>query len=171
MEIILTEYSGLYFYSALLQANAAIIALIGLYTIFRIQAAYTTIESLKSFLLAEHSGIREDALLFDSMNFKEKTEEIKKYTANDGLSKAYRRWHGQNRLIIKNKRGIIFPTILLGVALIADSFFLFITPTLHSNSPTQELICGYINLSYEIFVIIVISWKIISLVLLEEKDS
>ena len=164
MEIIFTDSSGLYFYSALLQANAAIIALIGLYTIFRIQVAYTTIESLKAFLLAEHSGIRDSALRFDSMDFKEKTEQIKKYTGDDSLSKAYRRWHNQIELISQHKRGIIFPTVLLGIALVSDSIFLFLTSSLHHSDINIEINWAIANLIYEIFLVIVISYRVIKLV-------
>ncbi len=58
MEIVFTENTSLYFYSALLQANAAIIALVGLYTIFHLQNVNSTIEIIKSSLVNENPRIR-----------------------------------------------------------------------------------------------------------------
>lgn len=86
MEIVFNDSTSLYFYSALLQANAAIIALIGLYTTFRIQSAYSSIESIKNYFLAGNQNIRDFGIEFEERTYDEKKRYLneKKLTNLEG---------------------------------------------------------------------------------------
>lgn len=123
MEIIFTESTALYFYSALLQANAAMIALIGLYTTFRLQSAYSNIDSAKSYFFASNETIRNFGLEFEEKSYAEKEKYIKNNPATNITNKRLHWWFRNLQLIKELKRGVILPTILLGIALISDSVF------------------------------------------------
>ena len=78
--------TGLYLFSALLQANAAIIAIVGVFGIFRIQSLQSKIEYIKQVLLqpgGRHSGDGMRSISvheFDELTIGEKEEN---FTKND----------------------------------------------------------------------------------------
>jgi len=171
LEIIFTESTGLYFYSALLQANAAIIALVGLYTTFRIQSAYSNIESIKNYFLAGNQNIRDFGIEFEEKTYAEKRSYLYDMEFTNLERKQLKRWFDNLTLINTLKRGIIVPTILLAVALISDSFFLFYSTSLHQHCPNIEITWAMVNLSYEIILVIVISFKVIKLIYVKSTSD
>jgi len=172
MEIIFTNSTGLYFYSALLQANAALVAIIGLYTIFRIQSINSIIESIKSSLIAEGSSFRKEVTKFDTMNLNDKKKRVKEvFTDTTGISLAYRRWLKLELLNSDYKKSMVYPAILFGSAIILNAMLLFLSSSIHLYNSTIEIICAAIVLIYEIVLIIIISRKMIQLTLDEQENE
>jgi hypothetical protein len=161
MESFFTENTTLYFYSALLQSNAAIIALVGLYRIFKIQSLQSRIQTIITSLIAAgaHGLVREFEIAND--------EDRKKYI-EDRKSKDYYRslssWMILLTQIKELRTGIILPTVLLTIALISDVIFLLFSSALHIYSPMLELVFAVMNLAYEILILIIISKGIIKII-------
>jgi hypothetical protein len=172
MEIIFTDATGLYLYSALLQANAALLALIGLYIVFRLQSINSRIDSLKSSLFAEGTQFGGDAVRFDSMTLERKVKWIDKLGKdNSWIKLTYLRWLDLYLISKQFKRGVIIPTLLIGVAICLNALFLFRSSSLHINYPSQEICCAFVNLGYELLVVSIVSWKAILLVWKADKDE
>jgi len=162
MDIIFSENTGLYLYSALLQANAAIITLVGFFSIFTIQSIHSKINTIQSSFIAIGHGNK--IRWFDGLNLKDKEIETQKMIDEDYFI-SYNRWVINLKQIKKVKYGIILPTLLLGIALISDIIFLFLSSSLHEKYPDSEIYYAFINSAYEIIIIIVISYKILSMIL------
>jgi len=171
MEIYFSESTGLYFYSALLQANAAIIAVIGIYIIFQIQGAQSTITSLRSFFMVGNPNIRSMGLEFDSKTLSQKKIEVRDNDTNTPEKLALLKWYLNEKRARDLKRKIITPTILFLIALSTDCICLFFSSTIHSVYIDREIIIASINLLYELFLLIYISSFIIKIMKFEIEES
>jgi len=171
MDIYFSDSTGLYFYSALLQANAAIIALIGLYTTFRIQSANSNVESFRNYFLAGNDVLRDLGFRFDEMTLKRKQNNLSLDTSTGIEHRIFQRWYDNLILINKFKIGIILPTTLIAIALISDSIFLFLTTSLHTLDTNIEIKWAVLNLIYQIILVIVISYRVIKLVTLKSSTD
>ncbi len=54
--MIFSESTGFYSYSSLLQANAAILSILGIFTIFRVQSFQSAIETIKNSFILSRDG-------------------------------------------------------------------------------------------------------------------
>jgi hypothetical protein len=87
---VFSEYTGLYFYSSLIQANAAILSLLGVFIVFRIQLNKSSIENLKNFVLnlglTRVQRLMDLTLEFERMNLNTKKEFLKEFRRKHNIS-------------------------------------------------------------------------------------
>ena len=154
----LDQSSSLYLYSALLQANASIIALIGIFFIYKFQAIQSDLNSTKGHLINKDrtSGmvIRYDS--FIKQNISGKKKKLIEY-ASDPLHDDYSEWYKRELEVVQLKTKIKFPIFFLAVILISNSILLLLSSFLHNYYRTLEVVFGVSSLTLEIVIIIVIS--------------
>lgn len=101
----LDQNTCLYLFSALLQADGAIISIVGIFVIFKIQSLQSQIETIKNYLLSTNHGTTAIEFESDSVTH----DRILKQSGNP----RYQKWENINKEIAKCKIKTIVPTILL----------------------------------------------------------
>jgi hypothetical protein len=130
-----SDSTGLYLFSALLQANAAIIAIVGVFGIFRIQNLQSKIEYIKSGLLeprgrGDRGGINSLKVQeLEDMKLNEKEENYNTY--NDYCKPLLRSWIHAEKTINILKPIITKSTIWLGVGIIINTLCLMLSYLIH----------------------------------------
>ncbi len=153
-----SEYTALYFFSALLQANAAIIAIVGVFFIFRIQTYQSSINSIKNYLFTDKFKNFQKTIIdfynFDRISQKEylnkeigKTSDLY-YPFKESINI----FDKMNRI----KNSIQKPTILLSIGILINALGLLFSNFLHNFAFLIELIILLIFLIYEIVLIFVV---------------
>lgn len=133
-----SDSSSLYFYSALLQANAAILSIVGVFIIFRIQSYQSSIDIIKTALINNRRMVGpNDVIGFDNFNISEKEEYIKRLN-NSVLKNHCSNWIEKEKKLKKVKSSIKLPTILLAIGIIINSIGLFTASYIHSNLMNYE---------------------------------
>jgi hypothetical protein len=127
--------TSLYFFSAFLQANAAILSIVGLFIIFKIQ-------SLQSLI---------DIIEFANSDLKEKQKKYAKISYDKYTMKKLSEWIEKENRIIDIKDMIKIPTILLSIGIITSGIGLIFSNFLHNSSFQYEASVLYSFLLYEIF--------------------
>ena len=125
-----SDYTALYFFSALLQANAAILAIVGVFFIFRIRTYQSSIDFLRNYLMNSPSLIAKCSVIeFDNL-----TQEVRKTRIEENKEKNYynigviphlESWDEKVDKIKKIKTVIKPPTILLAIGIIINGLGLF----------------------------------------------
>ena len=134
--------TGLYFYSSLLQANAAIISIVAIFFIFRVQSLHLATEGYYNALIASCENNLEKKLyhIFRSHSLKEKIEDVEKGNFNESFHKDIMLSCIDNiKVVNKTKGSIIFPMIILSIAIIINISGLLLTNFLHSLGSIIEI--------------------------------
>ena len=130
-----SDSSSLYFYSALLQANAAILSIVGVFIVFRIQSYQSSIDIIKTALINNRRMVEpDDVIMFDNLTISEKEGTIK------GLDNSVLKsnWLEKETKLKKVKSSVKLPTILLAIGIIINSIGLFTASYIHSNLMNYE---------------------------------
>lgn len=163
-----SDTSALYFFSALLQANAAIIAIIGVFWIFKIQTYQAGVDSIKNALSIERgitSNLDVDPSIiskFESLDLSEKTSYMNQEILNDSLRSLLQSWVRNEESIDNLKSGIRIPVILLAVGIVFNAFGLVIANLIHQVGHIVELIVLLLVLLYEFLIVGVVVNTILS---------
>ncbi len=150
--------TGLYLFSALLQANAAIFAIVGVFGIFRIQSLQSKIEFFKQGLIQPKGRFNrtemssEDIIKFDEFTLEEKADYIKNSEIDDNFIPLLRSWFNTETIIINFESIIIISMIYLGIGIIINIFFLIYSNTIHKFF-TIEAVIFLLTFIYEIVLI------------------
>ena len=153
--------TGLYLFSALLQANAAIFAIVGVFGIFRIQSLQSKIEFFKQGLIQPKGRsnrtemLSEDIIKFDNFNLKDKTNYIEDSKTDDIFKPLLRSWLNTETIIINFKSIIVSSMIYIGIGIIINTFFLINSNTIHKYF-TIEAVIFLLTFIYEIVLIIML---------------
>lgn len=156
-----SEYTALYFFSALLQANAAILAIAGVFFIFRIQTYQSSIDFLKNYLMNSGTLIGP----YSVIEFNNLTQEVRKKRIEENEEKKYyelgviyhlENWIEKHDEILKVKSAIKPPTILLAIGIIINGLGLFFANFIHNSLFANEFIILIIFLIYEIVIIFLV---------------
>ena len=149
------EYTSIYLYSALLQANAAILAIVGVFGIFKIQSIQTKIDFLKNGLTSPpNTGWHPD----DMDNFEKKSPEEQKIQIstihespiNIILTSIWK----YNDLTSNIKPIIVSSTKLLGFGILIDALCLIFSKIIHNSSSILEFCLVMFIFIFHIFIII-----------------
>ncbi|MDP8201494.1 MAG: hypothetical protein P9M11_05075 [Candidatus Tenebribacter burtonii] len=145
------EYTSIYLFSALLQANAAILAIVGVFGIFRIQSIQTKIDSMKNWVTSTKTGFDPDNM----DDFDKKTpEEQKNQISNiheSPLNKILTNILKYNYEISLIKPIIISSSKLLGFGIIIDAIGIICSKTIHNCSSIFELLILVLVLLFHIY--------------------
>ena len=148
-----SDNTALYFYSALLQANAAILSIVGVFVIFKVQSLKSSIDIVKSALMNYKSFVTQPMVI----NFANVSIEEKRKIASgaDGYIKPqYDDWIQKEIELSTTKSLIKVPTILLVVAIMLEALGLTTATFFHLCYPKIEFLLLCSNLIYEAFVLI-----------------
>jgi len=147
------DYTSIYLFSALLQANAAILAIVGVFGIFKIQSIQAKIDSMKNWS-SFNTG-------WDPNNmdaFEKKTAEEQKNQISDihesPLNNILTNILKYNDEISFIKPMIISSSKLMGFGIIIDTIGIICSKIIHNQSPFIELGILIIVLLFHLFLIV-----------------
>lgn len=157
-ENLFSDNTGLYFYSALLQANAAILSIVGVFYIFRIQSNQNSIDSLKSPLLADQGKFSwpKTIMDFESLSIKKRKIEIEERKHPEQILPQLTRWTNLEEQIITIKSSIAFPTCLLSLGIIFYAVGILSANKVHKFVDNSEFQILYGSFLFELFTIYIV---------------
>ncbi len=122
--------TGLYFFSALVQANASILAIVGVFMIFKIQSIQSSIDMIKNKLSKSIGPIAVNKLedLLNKYNMKEFDDKAKNILETPTCNY----WKEKHNTIKNIKESIKTPTILLIFGTGICALFLMLANFIHS---------------------------------------
>ncbi|MDP8323375.1 MAG: hypothetical protein RAO94_13605 [Candidatus Stygibacter australis] len=135
------ETSSLYFFSALLQSNAAIFAIVGVFIVFRLQSLQSSLDMLKNTLMQNRGKTITlcSVIEFDKLNIKEKEKKINFVDEVTTIDFLLQTWVEKEKKINMIKNSIGFPTGAIIVVLIFNIFGLVFSNFIHDKSVYLEL--------------------------------
>jgi hypothetical protein len=159
-----SENSAFYFYSSILQANAAIFSIVGVFYIFKIQSLNSSIDIIKSALISDQGRNSWPSEIIDwsLLTLGEKEKNIKDGTANKYIIKSLTTWASLERQIESFKKVIILPSLLLSFGILFESLSLFSAYYIHNQFAMIEYYVAHTNLLVEIFIVIYVTKNILS---------
>lgn len=166
MEIYFLESTSLYIYSSFLQANAAIIAVLGLFIIYKIQALQSSIDIIKSDLMRDRGMYShpKTVLCFDSATIEEKEKIFNEMKKDHYYLLHYKIWIDSLKNIANLKSLIKTPTIFLTLVIISDGISLLLCSNLHKYHRTAEIYLAYIIILIHIILWLYICKAIINVI-------
>ena len=166
MVIYFSESTSLYIYGSFLQANAAIIAILGLFIIYKIQALQTSIDVIKSDLMRDRGMYThpKSVLDFDSATLEEKEQRFNNLKKDHYYLLHYKIWTESLKSIPKLKSLITVPTIFLTSVIIIDGICLMFCSNLHKYHEIAEIYLAYIIILIHIILWLYICKTIISVI-------
>ena len=174
-----SDSTGLYFYSALLQANAAILSIMGVFYIFRIQLLKSEIESIKNYVLGlilDNLAAKKFYFDFDigDIDTKHKIlEQIKKKGLLD-ISAPFGKfpiWMEKEIIILKVIKSIKSPTIIIATTILCNTVGLIFASQVHKLPYPNESICFALTLFLQIVVLIFVLKSIFNIVSITPKKQ
>ena len=152
-----SESTGLYLFSALLQANAAILAILGVFGIFRIQSLQSKIEYIKQGLLQPRGKTNRIGMTpieihsFGEFTINEKKKKLSTYDGSYQPLLEY--WINAEELAVPLKPIIIKSTASLGLSILIFTLSLIFSNLIHKIC-ILECVVFFMILIYEIFLIL-----------------
>jgi hypothetical protein len=159
-----SDNSSFYFYSSILQANAAIFSIVGVFYIFKIQSLQSSLDIIKTGLMNDQgrNSWPQEIMEWDRLPLDEKESKINDGTANKHILKSLIFWATTERKIYTFKKVIIFPSVLLAFGILLESLSLFSAYYVHSQFEMIEFYISFTNLVVEFFIIIYVIKTILS---------
>jgi hypothetical protein len=159
-----SENSTFYFYSTILQANAAIFSIVGVFYIFKIQSLQSSLDIIKTGLMNDQgrNSWPQEIMQWDRLNLAEKERKITDGTANKHILASLIFWTETERKIENFKKVIVFPSVLLAFGILLESLSLFSAYYIHSQFSVVEIYFAFTNLVIEFFIIIYVIKTILS---------
>ena len=167
MIIYFTESTSLYIYSAFLQANAAIIAILGLFIIYKIQSLQSSIDIIKSEMMRNQSLESHPKVIadFDTALINKKEEIYKDLEKQKSFYLPYFKIWLDNSIGISNLKNLITnPTIFLTTVIIIDGICLLICSNLHKYYKVEEVYLAYLVMLIHLILWIYICKTIINVI-------
>lgn len=154
-ENLFSDNTGLYFYSALLQANAAILSIVGVFYIFRIQSNQNSIDILKNLLLSDKGRFTwpESIIEFESLSIKKRKIETEERKYPKQILPQLTKWTNLEEQIITIKASIAFPTCLLSLGIIVYAAGILSANKVHKLVDNLEFQILYGSFLFELFTI------------------
>jgi len=163
IEHFFSDYSAFYFFSALLQANAAIFAIVGIFCIFKIQSIELYINTIKQRLL---ELLQDDSFIqFERLDLNGKMKNLEKYKSE--LSKSGKYLLDERVNLEKKIQCLLFsvksPLIVLIIGILINGIGLFLANYIHNLGTVFEFKILLIDLIIEIFLILVVISNILNI--------
>lgn len=141
--------TGFYLYSAVLQANAAIISIIGVFSIFKIQSYKSSVDILKNSLMADkgmHSHPR-TIVKFDNFSLDKKRSKIGSKPFNGYIEPQLQDWISKEENIKKILYHVKNPIILLLIGILLPAVLIVL------NTKISECNINFIAQVYYYYII------------------
>jgi hypothetical protein len=168
-----SDSTSLYFFSALLQSNAAIISLVGIFVIFKIQTLQSSIDIIKNSLMSDMGRWTTPSMIveLDILPLSNKIDRIEKDPyRNPYINPQVNTWVKKLKEIEKIKAKIKTPTILIVTSLIAFVIGLMFASYIHKLGDISEFIILSLSTSYEIIIVVFVFRTISDLIYLKEEN-
>ncbi len=149
-----SENTGLYFYSTLVQANAAIFSILSIFFIFRLQYVNSRITSIRQELISINNPIANRARLFFQMDLSRRQDFIDKFSGAIEIKELYQNAHHflLNKQSLKSR--LVIPASSLSLVVIIQSILLLLASAIHG--------AGYIlEASFFLFTLITQIWSLL----------
>ena len=160
--ITFSNNTGLYLYSALLQANAAILSLIGIYFIFKIQSLKSEIEAIKNYVFhnSGSSAAKTYYFDFDLVSILDKKQIIDKLIETKQIEKdpyhKFSLWLSKETDIVLIIMSVKFPSLILAISIMIDAIFLVFAYQIHLQKYPYEILSFASILLLQLFTLIII---------------
>jgi len=163
MEYFFSKNSGLYFFSSLLQADAAIFAIVGIFVIYKLQSVQSKIDSIRNYLLGQ-IGKTTDEL--EVQKFDELTTEQKMNfePSTDKLGLLYNKWARLENANDFVKLVVRTPTLFIFIGLTFNSFGLTFASFIHNAGYCVEIIVIGLNLILHLYIFLSIGRRTIKII-------
>jgi len=156
--------TGLYFYSSLIQANAAIISIFGVFFIFRLQSIQSSISEIYESLCRLNRTNENAARAFRQMTFEQKKQKIDSSQGSIDILYEYKKWFMYESIINDTKTNLKKPTSILITIISIQILFLIFSNTTHNMGTAFELLCFLLLTVFEIYVLILLGKTIFRMV-------
>ncbi len=162
----ISEQSGHYLYSALLQANAAILSIIGVFAVFKIQTIQSIIDTLKGSRLTDMglSSTPTGIINFDNMSLKQKGEYISTANISPMIKGVYESWlekeMEKNNIVNIVKK----PIILLGISIFIYAILIILIDTIYTLGIANVLKTHILMLYLEFIILVELIRKILNII-------
>lgn len=148
-----------YFFSAILQANAAIIAIIGVFAIFKIQSLQSGIDSIKNALSIERgvsTNIEVDPsiiAIFDKKALQEKEKYLNEEIRYTAVWELLNSWIDKEKNINNFKSNLKKPTILIASGIVVGGIGLILANIIHEIGSGFELTVLFVINLFQIYIV------------------
>ena len=146
-----SESTSLYFFSTIIQANAAIISLAGVFIVFKIQGLQSSINVIRSSLYSESYYTTPDVVAeFDNKSLEKKKEKLSKQPFN---TPRFHLWCNYLSEIDRIKSAIKLPAIISIISIVVFIVLLIFAYTIHNYGTACELIILVTSTLFEFMVL------------------
>lgn len=144
--------TGLYFFSALLQANAAILSIVGVFYIFKVQSIQNTIHFIKSSLLTDRFRdiVPAHLVQLSKLNIDERRIKIAERGYSDATKSQLFDWTNLDEKVLAIKDSIKLPSLLLVLGIAIFAIGLLSAHLVHSAGLFIEFRFLYLCFLYEL---------------------
>lgn len=140
-----SDTTGLYFYSAWLQANAAIFAIVGIFAIYKLQTLTNKIDNMPTKLLMDGGQFvsKKDVKMFWIGNYHERDEILERLLSskNHGDQIAFEqfyKWQMAIEQVRPTKQALRAPMVIMALGMMAHSIMLVLSSYIHNHYQTIE---------------------------------
>ena len=151
-----SENTGLYLFSSLIQSNAAIISIFGVFFIFRLQSLLSSISEIYESLLNTNSAVANGAREFRHLSIEEKKAKVDNYKKENDIILEYKKWYKYEKSVIGIKNLIKKPSIIIITLISLQILFLILSNDIHKLGFQYELICFILVTIFQIYVLILL---------------
>lgn len=167
-----SEYTGLYFYSALIQSNAALFAVVGIFVIYKLQSLENMIDTMPTKLSYVFSGVvlHPKITEFAVGGKVIRQNIISTYEATDNSTARnavilFKRWMYLIEAIRPTKKKIKLPMLLMGIGIVLNSILIVLSEPIHNCLGYLEIVIFAAIIIYQSVIIYTIYRTIKGLVL------
>jgi hypothetical protein len=139
MENFFSETSALYFLGAVLQADSAILAIVGIFLIFRLQYFQSIIDGIRNILFNKTTDRLKLLDTIYDFEVKEIEERIGVKTGDSIIDYLFNRWNLQDIEIRFLKSNIMMPVFLLFIGIVICMLGLIFSAKIHNYYGSLEI--------------------------------
>ena len=151
-----TENTGLYLFSSLIQSNAAIISIFGVFYIFRLQSLQSAISEIYESLCNINTAIKDAAREFRHLSLGKKKTKIDSYREDNEIVIEYKKWYEYEKSFNTIKILIKKPTVIIITLISIQIVFLVFSNNIHMLGVVYELISFILIAVFQIYVLVLL---------------
>ena len=155
--MVLSDNTALYFFSALLQADAAVVAVIAVVIVFKLQSLQAITSNLHSFIMHKSEPEDREVLIqFDKESYEGKETIASGKTGGIMAFLSHELPYHKKMDVLKKK--FVFPSICFAVLIILNIVGLIFASTLHQDCPRWEIIAVFANGLFHVIGFVSVIW-------------
>lgn len=161
-----SENTGLYLFSALMQSNAAIFSILGVFYIFKLQILQSSIDMIKNILVIDLDQWTKPNWIFEfsDMSLIQKKEMYNKVNYDKYTMIRLNNWIKKEQSILTVTKNLKSPLILVAVGFILNLLGLVLSNYIHQFGVNIEFLIHYLYIILEILIITTIVMSIFKVI-------